>query len=93
MASKFRKFEVGSRVKLTGKYLKSTGQATGPEGLSTWTITGFNSDRTIAITNQPAACLDYWTREELEADPTLGFRRIAVANLYIVGQLDSRNCP
>jgi hypothetical protein len=29
---------VGSRVRLTGKFLRSTGQYTGQEGLSRWTV-------------------------------------------------------
>lgn len=93
MANKFRKFEIGSRVKLTGKFLKSTGQARGSEGLSTWTVTGFSRD--WAITDEPLSpeyVASAFTPAELDADPTLRFRRIALANLFIVGQIDSRNC-
>jgi hypothetical protein len=28
----------GTRIKLTSKFLRSTGQQTGPEGLSRWTV-------------------------------------------------------
>ena len=90
----FRAFAIGDKVKLTGKFLKSTGQQRGPEGLSTWIITGFSNGGRWAITDQPAANPEgYYSADELAADPTLAFRRIAVENLYIVGQLDSRNCP
>lgn len=94
MATKkaFRQFAVGDRVKLTGKFLASTGQRTGSEGRRVWTITGFSNGGAWAIVDQPLSCAaDFYTAEELAADPTLAFRRIAVANLYIVGQLDSRN--
>lgn len=88
---KFRDFAIGDRVKLTSKFLRNTGQHTGPEGQHTWVITGFTNEGRWAITDQPAATLDYYTADELAADPTLRYRRIAVENLYIVGQLDSRN--
>lgn len=90
MTKKFRDFAIGDRVKLTGKFLRNTGQHTGSEGTRVWTITGFANDGRWAITDQPSDT-SYYTSEEMAADPTLGYRRIAVENLYIVGQLDSRN--
>ncbi len=89
----FRAFAIGDRVKLTGKFLRSTGQHSGGEGQSVWTITGFSNGGAWAITDEPAysAAAGYYSAEELAADPSLRFRRIAVANLFIVGQLDSRN--
>ncbi len=89
MTTKFRAFEVGSRVKLTGKFLRSTGQGRSSEARSVWTVTGFSGP--WAITNEPTDTR-WFTPEELAADPTLAFRRIALANLCIVGQVDSRNC-
>jgi len=86
----FRDFQVGTRVKLTGKFLKSTGQHASPEGRKVWTIKGFERDWAIV---DELADTSYFTPEELAADPTLQYRRIATANLCIVGQLDSRNCP
>jgi hypothetical protein len=78
-------FAVGDRVQLTGKFLRSTGQYTGREGSSVWTITGLcNGDR-WAITDQPAEHpAGYYSDAELTEDPTLAFRRIAVANLQHV---------
>ena len=32
--------EPGTRVRLTGKFLRNTGQHTGSEGQSRWTVTG-----------------------------------------------------
>lgn len=81
---------VGDRVKLTSKFLRSTGQYTGGEAQSVWTVTGFcNGDR-WAITDEPAysAGAGYYSVEELAADPTLCFRRIAVANLQCVNRPD-----
>lgn len=93
MNKKFRDFAIGDRVELTGKFLRNTGQHTGPEGMSTWVITGFTNEGRHAITDEPKSDTSYYTAEEMAADPTLCYRRIAVENLYIVGQLDSRNCP
>ena len=76
--TKFRKFEIGTRVKLTGKFLKSTGQGRGSAGLSVWTITGFSNAGAWAITDEPVANPEMWTAEEHAADPTLKFRRIAL---------------
>lgn len=33
-----RSFAVGDRVRLTGRFLRSTGQFTGPEGQSRWIV-------------------------------------------------------
>lgn len=74
------KFQKGDRVKLTGKFLKNTGQVTGPEGSKTWTVLGFwgEGDR-FALVDEPG--LDG------------GQRSIVVANLYKVGTLTADNCP
>lgn len=74
---------VGDRVRLTGKFLRNTGQYAGPEGRSVWTITGFSNAGRWAITDQPTNT-DHYSAEELAADPSLAFRRIAVANLQRV---------
>jgi len=86
----FRDFAVGDKVRLTGKFLKSTGQYSGKEGQSVWTIQGFTNEGRWAIVDEPADT-SYYTADEIASDPTLAFRRIAVGNLYICGQLDSRN--
>lgn len=79
------KFAVGDRVRLTGKFLRSTGQIAGGEGQSVWTVTGFSGASRV-VTDQPlsAASLESYTAAEIEQDPTLRFRRIAVANLQKV---------
>jgi hypothetical protein len=90
--SAFRDFQVGAKVRLSGKFLRATGQVTGSEGSKTWTIRGICQGGAWAIVDEPSMT-NYFTPEELEADPTLKWRRIAVANLVIVGQRDSRNSP
>lgn len=88
------KIQVGDKVKLTGKFLKSTGQFKGPAGLSTWVVTAITPNG-WAVTNQAVsnATLESFAADELAADPSLKFRRIALANLYVVGTLTTENCP
>jgi hypothetical protein len=96
----FRDFTPGTQVKLTGKFLQSTGQARGGEGLSKWIVQACDcglckgGEHVRTDERRPDAyCESMWTAEELEQHPSLRFRHIAKANLFIVGQLDSRNCP
>jgi hypothetical protein len=83
-----RALQIGDRVRLTAKHLRNTGQYTGPAGQSVWTITGFSNGDRWAVTDERSASAElagYYSTEELAADPTLRFRRIAVANLQLVG--------
>lgn len=76
---------VGDRVQLTSKHLRNTGQYTGSGPASVWTITGFTNGDQWAITDEPSYHPPgYYSAEELASDPTLAFRRIAVANLQRV---------
>lgn len=79
-------FQVGDRVKLTAKFLRSTGQQRGDEGTKVWEILGF--DNVWAIVNEPVFDSTYFTAVELEADPSLKWRRIAVSNLKLVRGLE-----
>jgi hypothetical protein len=74
------KFTIGDKVRYTGKFLRNTGQYTGSAGLDRWIITGFTNGDQWAITNEPADTSIY-SADELETDPTLAYRRIAVGNL------------
>lgn len=81
------KFNVGDRVQLTSKHLRSTGQYTGSEPFSVWTVTGFSNGDRWAVTDEPLGleyCNSTYSTEELAADPTLAYRRIAVGNLQRV---------
>lgn len=80
-------FAIGSKVRLTGKFLRNTGQQLGGAGQSVWTVMGFSNGGRWVITNQPCDTSIY-TADELASDPTLAFRRIAVANLQLVGKPD-----
>ena len=74
-------FAIGDRVQLTSKFLQCTGQYTGREPASVWTITGLTNGDRWAIVDEPIHDPSMFTAEELAADPTLEFRRIAVGNL------------
>ena len=75
------KFPLGCKVRLTSKFLKSTGQFRGSAGLDRWTVTGYSRD--WVITNEPADT-SFYTPAELAEDPTLAFRRIASSNIEVV---------
>lgn len=88
------KLQIGDRVKLTGKFLKNTGQRTGSAGLDTWTIVGFWGDGDYAFVSEPHACQsDPTGYEDLAPEDRPKWRSIAVANLYKVGTLTPDNCP
>ena len=77
--------QVGDKVRLTGKYLKSTGQQRGGEGQSVWLITALSGP--FVVTNErlrPTNVERLWTPAELEADPSLWFRRFHPGNLQKV---------
>lgn len=78
------KFSVGDRVQLTSKFLRNTGQYTGGEPSSVWTITGFTNGDRWAIVDEPHYDPSMFSADELSEDPTLAFRRIAVGNLQRV---------
>lgn len=78
-----RKLQPGDRIKLTGKFLRNTGQVVGGEGQSTWTVVACNcslcqAGRFVA-TDEPSS-FDSMER-----------RHLATANVYRVGTLDARN--
>jgi hypothetical protein len=78
--SKMKKsVSVGSRVRLTGKYLRSTGQQAGSEGAKKWTVLSLRDD--YAEVDEPSSYP--WTAEELAEDPSLANRRINVGNLEV----------
>ena len=74
---------VGTVVRLTGHFLKSTGQQRGGEGSSRWKVLGSSGDSFVIVNEE--ADTSYFTPEELAADPSLKWRRINKYNLEIVG--------
>jgi hypothetical protein len=73
---------LGATVRLTGYFLKSTGQQRGGEGASRWKVLGNSGD--FVIVDEPADT-SWFTAEEMAADPSLKWRRINRGNLEIVG--------
>lgn len=80
---------VGDKIKLTGKFLASTGQRTGPEGLSTWIVVacdcGLCKSGDFVATNERSIYAD-----EPDMSPHRHFNR---GNVFKAGTLDARNCP
>jgi len=75
---------VGTKVRLTGYFLKSTGQHAGSEGRKTWKVLGASGDWAI-VDEEAYDWQTMFTPAELAADPSLKWRRIAIGNLQIVG--------
>jgi hypothetical protein len=96
MTRAFRHFEPGVRVRLSGKFLRDTGQAVGGEGSKVWTVLEvkqWSSGSVFVTVDEPRQSLEDFTAAELAADPMLKWRKINAANCTIVGQLDSRDVP
>lgn len=75
-------FAVGDTVRLTASFLRSTGQYTGCEPHSRWTVKAIDGD--YVVTDAPNANADCYTAEELTANPLLRCRRIHRGNLEVV---------
>ena len=71
---------VGDFVRLTGKYLRNTGQQYSNEGQRAWKVLGFERDWAIV---DEVGLVSMFTPEELTVDPSLKWRRIAIANLEV----------
>jgi len=80
-----RKFTPGDRVRLTGTFLRSTGQMAGGEGQSKWIVQPCPcrgcSDGRLILTDQPRENDGMFTPAEIAAEPHLQWRHIAAANL------------
>lgn len=84
------KFPIGSKVRLTAKFLRNTGQYTGSAPQSVWTVTGYSAENPDwVITDEPSYHPPgYYSDAELAEDPTLRFRRINAGNLQSVKTRD-----
>lgn len=83
---KRQSFAVGDRVRLTGAFLRSTGQIAGGEGRNVWTVQAHPGCRMCAggdfvLTNQERSTPEEFTPEEYAADPLLKYRHLNAANL------------
>lgn len=84
--------QIGDKVRLTGKFLKSTGQHAGGEGRKTWIVVGFwVGDSSMVLVNEPISMPELYADLPIEERPV--WRTIAAANLCKVGELTVRNCP
>jgi hypothetical protein len=84
--SKAKRFAVGDLVRLTGSFLRSTGQYTGPDAHAKWTVQDHQGCRLCAdgrfvLTNEPRQADDMFSAAEMAADPTLAFRHVNASNL------------
>lgn len=77
--AKPKTFAIGDKVRLTAKFLRNTGQYTGREPFSVWTVTGFSGPWIVTDERRPDDGM--FSEAELAEDPTLAFRRVATANL------------
>ncbi len=92
------KYPPGTRVRLTGKFLRSTGQMAGGEGLSKWVVQECDcrlcKGGDFVRTDQPKQDAEsMYTAAELAKHPSLRWRHIAKANLCAIGEITTRNCP
>ena len=73
-------FAIGDRVRLTAKFLRSTGSN---EGHVRWTVTGFSGSFVIVDEPVSRATRALFTKDEIRQDPTLLFRRFNPANIEL----------
>lgn len=89
---KSKRFTIGDTVRLTGAFLKSTGQQAGGEGQSKWIVQACPcrscATGTVVLTNEPRQDDGMFTAEEIAREPHLKYRHIAVGNLVRVGVPD-----
>ncbi len=90
--AKKQAFKVGDKIRLTGKFLRSTGQYTGHDAHRTWTVLrveeGKYGSSDFLTVDQPQEDMSYWTQEEIDADPMLKWRRINAANCILASRPD-----
>jgi hypothetical protein len=88
MAREKKTFAAGDTVRLTRNFLRWTGQITGGEGHSRWTVLACEckacAQGHFVLTNEPRTAEDlaeYFTPEEIAAEPWLKFRHLNTANV------------
>ena len=98
--AKFRDMSPGTKVRASGKFLRSTGQLTGSAGRKVYLVEACECSLCASGTHvrvnerRPAALVaQMWTPEEIAADPGVEWHHFHKENLVVVGQLDSRNNP
>lgn len=98
--AKFRDMSPGTKVRASGKFLRSTGQLTGSAGSKVYLVRACECElclmgKYVSVNERRPA--DYvaqlWTPEEVAAHPGVVWHHFHKENLVVVGQLDSRNNP
>lgn len=79
--------KVGDKVRLTGEFLRNTGQHTGRSGISVWTVRAIEG--TFVITDEPTSAHDLatWWPDIKPGHPdyeSIAWRRFAAGNLQLV---------
>ncbi len=81
-------FSVGTKVRLTGKFLRSTGQYTGGDANGKWLIVACDcalcKGGEHCAVNEPA--LDYGQWDDIPKEERPRWRHFAAANLEAVGR-------
>lgn len=81
----------GTKVRLTGYFLRCTGQVTGSEGQSRWIVVAcacsLCKTGDYIATDEPSGrkAGEGHTQAELDSEPGLAWRHFAIGNLQIVG--------
>ena len=89
----------GVTVRLSGTFLKNTGQRLGSAGLDRWVVQACPCEScttgcTVATNEEKSdASLSLYTPAELQAEPYLRMKHILRCNLSINGVLTARDCP
>lgn len=82
--AKTKRFQVGDRVRLTGAFLRNTGQTAGGEGQARWTVQACKcslcADGRFILTDQPRQDDGMFTAEEIAREPHLQFRHVNASN-------------
>lgn len=104
MTKAFRDMSPGTTVAYTGKFLRSTGQVVGSAGLDKFVVQECHCSHCVAKARVAVNQLATWTdpqepgydadyARDLKAEVGNTWLHINAENLYVVGQLDSRNTP
>ena len=81
-----KRFSIGDKVRLTGAFLRSTGQYVGQEAHNRWTVQAHPgcklcADGRFILTDELRQDDDMFTAEELAANPLLKYRHVNASNV------------
>lgn len=79
-----KKFNIGDKVRCTSAFLRSTGQMTGQEAHSKWTVLAVReraSGPSVLTIDEKRYSMEDFTADEVKADPSLVYRRVLSCNV------------